>query len=687
MAHKGSIVGQFRFALLFVLILTESVTSISGLRELRLLGQLPMTGTAWTGGMACLPPLKMAIEDVNARPGILDGYKLTYEYIDSMCSKGPASYRTFRTIHEKPPYVMLLGDACSTSSESTAEVSHFYNLTQLSYGSTSPVLSDRERFPKFFRLSPPDTTINPTRIDLMRTFNWNKIATIHEALEFFSVSMDTFIRDVKNLTEIEIISQEVFVHDPYNRVKNMKDRDVRIIVALMYEDKARKMLCAAYKVGLYGAKIVWIMPGWFTNEFWKDDIGSLSCTLEQITEVVEGAIFAGPIWDNPIEERGIANMTRHNKTLDEFTYEDADIGEEIFKCLSRVTLVGVSSRISFGNGADSNKIIKVQRVQGGKRKLIAYYHQDKSPSYFEWVQGALVWKDNKIPRDSTYISVEEVTVPLTLYTSMCVLAGTGLCATVSLFAFNIVYRTNRFVKLSSPNINNVLLLGCFLCYATVFIRTTGADSRFVCEARSWCFCLGFTITFGSLFSKTWRVYRIFTNKKLLRRTIKDYQLLAINGILVASVMVVLGTSALISPSQVVTKYLTKEVNLIGYDEEVHPYVRVCYSKYASYFNWVIYILEGALLSFGAFLAWETRRVKIEALNDSHQIGFCLYNVVVLSAVGLLLSLVLGDHEVLLYGITSACLIIGTFATQMVVFIPKNDVASPCRGEALQASKE
>ena len=30
----------------------------------------------------------------------------------------------------------------------------------------------------------------------------------------------------------------------------------------------------------------------------------------------------------------------------------------------------------------------------------------------------------------------------------------------------------RFVKLSSPNINNVLLLGCILTYSTVFMKTT-----------------------------------------------------------------------------------------------------------------------------------------------------------------------------------------------------------------------
>ena len=48
---------------------------------------------------------------------------------------------------------------------------------------------------------------------------------------------------------------------------------------------------------------------------------------------------------------------------------------------------------------------------------------------------------------------------------------------------------------------------------------------------------------------------------------------------------------------------------MGNDAEVRPFVRVCYSNYSAYFSWTIYIIEGALLAFGAFLAWETRHVS------------------------------------------------------------------------------
>ncbi|WAR25888.1 hypothetical protein MAR_011592 [Mya arenaria] len=69
---------------------------------------------------------------------------------------------------------------------------------------------------------------------------------------------------------------------------------------------------------------------------------------------------------------------------------------------------------------------------------------------------------------------------------------------------------------------------------------------------------------------------------------------------------------------------------------------------------VVKYLENKIFKLG-----HDEEVKIQALNDSHQIGLCLYNVVILSAVGLTLSLLLDDNVVMLYGINSGCILIGT----------------------------
>lgn len=68
---------------LFIVLMYMVVSTALGEdKELRLLGLQPMTGEAWPGGWSCVVPVQMAIEAINNRTDILDGYKLTYDYID-----------------------------------------------------------------------------------------------------------------------------------------------------------------------------------------------------------------------------------------------------------------------------------------------------------------------------------------------------------------------------------------------------------------------------------------------------------------------------------------------------------------------------------------------------------------------------------------------------------------------------
>ena len=63
------------------------------------------------------------------------------------------------------------------------------------------------------------------------------------------------------------------------------------------------------------------------------------------------------------------------------------------------------------------------------------------------------------------------------------------------------------------------------------------------------------------------------------------------------------------------------------------------------------------------------------LNDTRQTGMCLYNILVISAIGLLFSCLLEERIVMVYGIRSGCVIVGNFLTQAIIFVPK--VCSSC----------
>lgn len=67
------------------------------------------------------------------------------------------------------------------------------------------------------------------------------------------------------------------------------------------------------------------------------------------------------------------------------------------------------------------------------------------------------------------------------------------------------------------------------------------------QAKTWVLCFGFTLAFGSMFSKTWRVHSIFTNIRMNKKAIKDYKLFFFVGLIALLDMLTLALWAFISP--------------------------------------------------------------------------------------------------------------------------------------------
>ena len=77
--------------------------------------------------------------------------------------------------------------------------------------------------------------------------------------------------------------------------------------------------------------------------------------------------------------------------------------------------------------------------------------------------------------------------------------------------------------MSSPYLNNLIIIGCICTYVSVILL--GLDSgltsedhfHIICTVRLWVLMVGFTLAFGSMFSKTWRVHSIFTDVQLNKK--------------------------------------------------------------------------------------------------------------------------------------------------------------------------
>lgn len=113
-------------------------------------------------------------------------------------------------------------------------------------------------------------------------------------------------------------------------------------------------------------------------------------------------------------------------------------------------------------------------------------------------------------------------------------------------------------------------------------------------------------------------------------------------------------------------------------------MEVCRSQHSSSWLGALYAYKGLLLVVGVYMAWETRHVKIPALNDSQYIGVSVYSVVITSAIVVVLANLISERVTLAFITIAALILTSTTATLCLLFLPKlydiwshgDDVADP-----------
>ncbi|XP_074655658.1 gamma-aminobutyric acid type B receptor subunit 1-like [Tubulanus polymorphus] len=209
-----------------------------------------------------------------------------------LCSPGKAIDHFFRHLNEKPTKIMILGGGCSKATAPVARTATYFNLVQMSYSTGSGELSNRENFPTFFRTSASDVALVMPHISLMKKFGWHRVATISQNDPMFSVTIDDLHRRLHE-NSISLITSEIFLTNPGQQLQNIvvlmilaviciliNRKDARIIILASYEGTARRVMCEAYNLGVYGRDYQWLVPGWFDAHWY--DINDTRCTITQV---------------------------------------------------------------------------------------------------------------------------------------------------------------------------------------------------------------------------------------------------------------------------------------------------------------------------------------------------------------------------------------------------------------------
>ncbi|KAK2511629.1 Gabbr1 [Columba guinea] len=629
----------------------------------------------------------MALEDVNSRRDILPDYELRLIHHDSKCDPGQATKYLYELLYNDPIKIILM-PGCSSVSTLVAEAARMWNLIVLSYGSSSPALSNRQRFPTFFRTHPSATLHNPTRVQLFKKWGWTKIATIQQTTEVFTSTLDDLDQRVKE-AGLEITFRQSFFSDPAAPVRNLKRQDARIIVGLFYETEARKVFCEVYKEKLYGKKYVWFLIGWYADNWFRIKDPAINCTEAEMAEAVEGHVTTEIVMLNPENTRSISNMTsqefieklqkRLGKNPEETGgFQEAPLAYDAIWALA-LALNKTSAELGhvvFDASGSRMAWTLIEQLQGGVYKKIGYY--DSTKDNLSWYNNDK-WIGGAPPADYTKVITTFRFLSQKLFISVSVLASLGILLAIICLAFNIYNGHVRYIQNSQPYLNNMTAVGCTLALAAVF--PLGLDGYhigpglfpFVCQARLWLLGLGFSLAYGSMFTKIWWVHTVFTKKeekKEKRKTLEPWKLYATVGLLVGLDVVTLVVWQIVDPLHRTIEEFTKEEPKTDTDVSILPQLEHCSSTKMNTWLGIFYGFKGLLLLLGIFLAYETKSVSTEKINDHRAVGMAIYNVAVLCLITAPVTMILNSQQDAAFAFASLAVVFSSYITLVVLFVPK-----------------
>ncbi|XP_071043347.1 uncharacterized protein [Parasteatoda tepidariorum] len=860
---------------------------------------------------------KYAIQIINER-NVIDGYQLEMYHNDTMCDSGVAVDSFFHSLYKQPTMSAILGPGTSEVTERLARVVSRWNIVQMSYGATSPALSDRKNFPMFFRTVAPDSSHNPALLAFILHHKWTTVAVLHEQGDKHALPMTKLISSLEHVNVSVTITKETNIWDYKEHLQEIKNQDCRIIISSFSSDLFWKVFCEVYHLEMHGAEYAWLIIGDKPNSWWNNM--HTDCNDHQLADAVQGILLIGSHYEAIGNGTSVSELTMpdilkeieldsqnrstgfvaqafdavwaialalrdselrwraKNSTLvlGNFTYDNHEMALKVVKKLAKLRFMGVSVLYSLSERSvqirrqrswplykllrkdrwrkfittdeawiylsDTNAKSKVQYLSRGQNRLdltpsttvphpkgvmvwmgisahgvtkprfvkpeaklnSEYYtqkiltpflkddycrlypngdsvfHQDSDPShasnftqkfltdqqvqflrpeqwipnspdaapfdYFLWghlknklnkrristlrgLQRAIreevkkipqeiilralkswpkrndlklvtvynpdvaqldfdcfgcskiVWQGGSPPISNRIIIMRVAVLDQRVFICVTALAVLGVTLALTFLSFNLFYRNLKFIKLSSPNLNNFVIVGCILVYIAVILLgmdhgTLISDSHFdfVCSARAFLLSGGFSLAFGCMFIKTYRVYHIFirANTGIVKsKLLHDRQLLGMVSLLLLVDCVLVTLWVIIDPMERELINLSMQVNK---DERnvVYLYLREhCSSSHMGKWLGSLYIYKGLLLVVGCYMAWETRHVKVQALNDSQYIGMSVYNVVITSIIVVALANVIpAERYTLTYALVSTLIFVSTTTTLCILFVPK-----------------
>ena len=203
--------------------------------------------------------------------------------------------------------------------------------------------------------------------------------------------------------------------------------------------------------------------------------------------------------------------------LSEYSYGESEITKIIVNNFYELDFYGSGGRVQYNrsSGARSHPTVIMQVIDrsGTPSSIeIGSFHNSK------WnISSAAVFIEDEFKSGHVHLLLTAAVLTL-------VVAGIEVLLVIAAHLLTVFYHNYKSVKASSPRLNHFVFVGCYLVLFAVVIYTIRQEFHlcyFVhtvfCNLFLWCVSISFTLMFGTVCVKTWRLYYIFVVSRRCRK--------------------------------------------------------------------------------------------------------------------------------------------------------------------------
>ncbi|XP_041441598.1 extracellular calcium-sensing receptor [Xenopus laevis] len=173
-----------------------------------------------------LQALTFAVDQINADPELLPNITLGFQVYDTCRTLRRAAQGTFAMLsggeeiipnyhcNKGAPLAGIIGDSGSTRSILMAQILGLNRYPQISYFATSPVLSERDLFPSFFRTIPSDEFQMKGLAQLVSHFGWSWVGLLASDNDYGQYGLQMVRQEVINHGACVAFTENILTTQP-----------------------------------------------------------------------------------------------------------------------------------------------------------------------------------------------------------------------------------------------------------------------------------------------------------------------------------------------------------------------------------------------------------------------------------------------------------------------------------------